>query len=229
MLRWHSSELGAITPDKFIPIAESSGMIIEIGKWVLLEACRQAKSWLDAGKSLKVMSVNLSGQQIMHSDIVETVKNVLIETGLDPLHLELEITESAIMEHPNKAIGTLERLRELGISLAIDDFGTGYSSLSYLKLFPINKLKIDRSFVRDIPEDSDDIAIVQAIIALGKSLNLKVIAEGVENEAQQEALKQYGCDEVQGFLYSKPLLANEFEATCWTKPLSRRKSDFIIN
>jgi EAL domain-containing protein (putative c-di-GMP-specific phosphodiesterase class I) len=175
------------------------------------------------------MSVNLSGQQIMHSDIVETVKNVLIETGLDPLHLELEITESAIMEHPNKAIGTLERLRELGISLAIDDFGTGYSSLSYLKLFPINKLKIDRSFVRDIPEDSDDIAIVQAIIALGKSLNLKVIAEGVENEAQQEALKQYGCDEVQGFLYSKPLLANEFEATCWTKPLSRRKSDFIIN
>ncbi|NOR51985.1 MAG: EAL domain-containing protein, partial [Gammaproteobacteria bacterium] len=204
-------ELGLVSPEKFIPIAESSGMVIAIGEWVLMESCRQAKSWIDAGKPLKMISVNVSGQQIMHSDVVETVQKTLQKTGLEPQYLELEITESVIMKQPEKAIGTLEKLRALGVSLAIDDFGTGYSSLSYLKLFPINRLKIDRSFIKDIPVDSDDVAIVKAIIALGKSLKLKVIAEGVETEAQQKALKQYGCDEVQGFLYSKPIPADEFE------------------
>lgn len=212
LLRWHSDELGLVSPGKFIPIAESSGMIMAIGDWVLTESCRQAKSWIDAGYPPKMMSVNISGQQIMHSDVVETVKKVLSETGLDPQYLELEITESVIMRQPDKAIGVLESLRDIGVSLAIDDFGTGYSSLSYLKIFPINKLKIDRSFVKDIPDDSDDVAIICAIIALGKSLKLKVIAEGVETEAQQEALKQFGCTEVQGFFYSKPIPAHEFES-----------------
>ncbi len=222
LLRWKNDELGAVSPNEFIPIAESTGLIIKIGEWVLTESCRQAKSWIDSGYLFERISVNVSGQQITHSDIVNTVKSALEKTGLEAQNLELEITESVIMEQPEKAIGTLEKLKEIGISLAIDDFGTGYSSLSYLKLFPINKLKIDRSFIKDIQDNDDDVAIVQAIIALSKSLDLSVIAEGVEKEEQQKALIEYGCDEIQGFLHSKP--ANATEITKMLNSIQRQNN-----
>ncbi|MCW8950287.1 MAG: EAL domain-containing protein [Sedimenticola sp.] len=210
LIRWNNKELGLVSPDRFIPLAESTGLILPIGEWVLYEACRQIKSWHDAGLNLPRMGVNVAGQQVQHGDIVATVKSVLEETGLEPMYLELEITESFIMRQAEEAISTLCALKELGVTLAIDDFGTGYSSLSYLKILPINKLKVDRSFVKDIPNDKNSEAIVRAVIVLGKSLQLEVIAEGVETEAQEAFLKSEACDEVQGFYYSRPVPADEF-------------------
>ncbi|MCW8944310.1 MAG: EAL domain-containing protein [Sedimenticola sp.] len=211
LIRWQNSELGLVSPDEFIPLTESTGLILPIGEWVLYEACRQAKSWQDEGYDLSRIGVNIAGQQVQHGNIVYTVNKVLEETGLDPTCLELEVTESFIMQQAEQAISTLQALRELGVALAIDDFGTGYSSLSYLKLLPINKLKVDRSFVKDIPNDKNSEAIVRAVIVLGKSLQLEVIAEGVETEEQEDFLKAEACDEVQGFYYSRPLPADEFE------------------
>lgn len=211
LVRWQHPRIGLVSPIKFIPLAESTGLIIPIGEWVLRGACAQTKAWRDAGLDIGRIGVNVAGQQIQRGDIVETVRKVLEETGLDPQCLELEITESFIMEQADKAINTLDELQNLGVALAIDDFGTGYSSLSYLKRLPIDKLKIDRSFIKDIPHDTDGEAIAKAVIALGKSLQLKIIAEGVETEEQKEFVRLEGCEEVQGYFYSRPVPNQELE------------------
>jgi len=205
LLRWHHPTEGMISPARFIPVAEETGIIVEIGEWVLATACREMKRWIDAGLKPLRIAVNVSARQLRRRDFCETVANALTLSGLPAELLELEITESSVMENPQEAILILERLGRMGVTLAIDDFGTGYSSLAYLKLFPIDHLKIDRSFVADIETDLNDRAIAFGTIALAHSLGLKVIAEGVETEDQLELLRTNGCDEVQGFLLSKPL------------------------
>ncbi|MBL7004252.1 MAG: EAL domain-containing protein [Gammaproteobacteria bacterium] len=205
LLRWSHPTLGIVSPAKFIPLAETSGLIIEIGDWVLRTACKQAKSWLDSGIQFGRIAVNIAGLQIKRGNLVSKVCQILDETGLPAKHLELEVTEGFIMKEAESAIKQLEEIRKLGILLAIDDFGTGYSSLSYLKKLPIHKLKIDQSFVRDIPFDNDDMAISKAVIALGTSLGLTIIAEGVETQQQAEFLSSVGCHQAQGYLYSRPL------------------------
>ncbi len=209
LLRWHHPRLESVSPDQFIPLAEDSGLINPIGEWVLQEACQQAKTWMDQGYSFGRIAVNISGVQVNKGQLIDIVNKTLLETGLPATSLELEVTESIIMKQAEHAIIQLSELRELGILLSIDDFGTGYSSLSYLKQLPIHKLKIDRSFVCDILEDSDDRAIINAIIAMGKSLGLAVIAEGVENIEQEQYLLSSGCSEAQGFHYSKPVGPDE--------------------
>jgi diguanylate cyclase (GGDEF)-like protein/PAS domain S-box-containing protein len=205
LVRWHHPTDGLISPDRFIPVAEETGIIVEIGEWVLLTACREMKRWIDAGLKPMRIAVNVSARQLRRRDFCETVAGALAESGLPAELLELEITESSVMENPEEAVLILQRLGRMGISLAIDDFGTGYSSLAYLKLFPIDHLKIDRSFVADIEHDLNDRAIAFGTIALAHSLGLNVIAEGVETEDQLELLRTNGCDEVQGYLFSKPL------------------------
>ncbi|MFV0372422.1 MAG: EAL domain-containing protein [Azonexus sp.] len=205
LLRWHHPVDGVIPPDRFIPITEETGLIVEIGDWVLHTACREVKRWIDSGLAPLRIAINVSTRQLRRRDFCEIVAGVLAESGLPPELLELEITESAVMENPEEATLILARLGRMGINLAIDDFGTGYSSLAYLKLFPIDRLKIDRSFVRDIEHDLNDRAIAFGTIALAHSLGLKVIAEGVETDDQLELLRSNGCDEVQGYLFSKPL------------------------
>ena len=205
LLRWHHPVDGMISPDRFIPVAEETGLIVQIGEWVLSNACREMRRWIDAGLQPVRIAVNVSARQLRRRDFCETVAGVLAETGLPAELLELEITESSVMENPEEAIDILQRIGGMGVSLAIDDFGTGYSSLAYLKLFPIDHLKIDRSFVRDIEHDLNDRAIAFGTIALAHSLGLNVIAEGVETEDQLKLLRANGCDEVQGYLFSKPL------------------------
>lgn len=214
LLRWwkkdDSKEGGHyISPVEFIPIAEQSGLIVPIGEWVLEEACRTAKTWEDAGKEIRI-AVNVSGAQFFQSDLVGHTKNVLKRTGVKPQMVELEVTESVFMDDINIAINTLKELHELGVELAIDDFGTGYSSLSYLRQFNIDRLKIDQSFIRNALTNDDDAAIARTIVRLGHSLNLKVIAEGVETKEHEQFLVDEGCDEVQGFRYSKPVPKDEF-------------------
>ena len=209
LLRWNLPGEGLIAPDRFIHIAEDTGLIVPIGAWVLGEACRQMRAWLDGGLPPTRVAVNLSARQLRNSDLIQTVADVLRHTGLPPELLVLEITESTVMDKPEEAIKVLQALKRMGVVLSIDDFGTGYSSLAYLKLFPISHLKIDRSFVRDIERDPDDAAIAVSTIALAHSLGLKVIAEGVETAAQLDMLQRHGCDEVQGFHFSKPLPADE--------------------
>ncbi|HEY0719981.1 MAG TPA: EAL domain-containing protein [Gammaproteobacteria bacterium] len=210
LLRWHNPEHGRVSPDRFIPLAEDIGLIVPLGEWVLATACTTARQWLDQGLSLQTISVNLSGIQLQRDDIVEKVELILRATRLPPHMLELEITETVLMRQPEQAQALMDRLRALGVGLAVDDFGTGYSSLSYLKRFPITNLKIDKSFVRDIPHDANDTAITQAVIALGHSLQLKVTAEGVESEQQAQLLRTLGCDKAQGYLYGRPVPAEEF-------------------
>jgi diguanylate cyclase (GGDEF)-like protein/PAS domain S-box-containing protein len=210
LVRWNDPNNGLVSPAEFIPFAEESGLIEPLGNWVLKTACRQAKLWRDAGYTPLRMTVNVAGQQIIQGSIVESTQTTLEETGLSPDGLELEITESFVMEHPEQGVATLNALRDLGVSLAIDDFGTGYSSLSYLKRLPIDRLKIDRSFVMDIPHDKDDEAIVSTIIAMAKNLGLTVIAEGVESKKQIHFLYGQGCFEVQGYYFSKPIPGDEF-------------------
>jgi len=205
LIRWLHPTDGMIRPDRFIPVAEETGIIVEIGEWVLRNACREMKHWIDAGLRPMRMAVNVSARQLRRRDFCETVAGALAESGLPPELLELEITESSVMENPEEAIVILQRLGRMGVTLAIDDFGTGYSSLAYLKLFPIDHLKIDRSFVADIEHDLNDRAIAFGTIALAHSLSLNVIAEGVETEDQLDLLRSNGCDEVQGYLFSKPL------------------------
>ncbi|GBL44793.1 diguanylate cyclase/phosphodiesterase [Sulfuriferula multivorans] len=213
LVRWNHPELGLISPARFIPIAEDSGVIIPLGDWVLRRACYQLKQWREQGIPLQRMVVNLSPRQFRQKHLVQTFTQVLKETGVDPHWLGLEVTESVIMENPEEAIGILCELKALGIELSLDDFGTGYSSLSYLKRFPIDKLKIDQSFVRDITTDPDDEGMVAAIIVMAHQLSIRVVAEGVETEAQLAFLRGQGCDEYQGYYFSRPLPADELDTT----------------
>ncbi|MCG6967885.1 MAG: EAL domain-containing protein [Chromatiaceae bacterium] len=214
LLRWRHPERGLVAPGTFIPLAEEQGLIGPIGDMVLETACRQLRTWLDSGMSLEKISVNVSGHQLSKGDFAATVARNLRAARLSADQLELELTESTIMERTKQSLGLMGRLKKLGVTIAVDDFGTGYSSLHYLKILPIDKLKIDRSFVQDVPQDASDVAIVRAIIALGQSLNLDVLAEGVETAEQQAFLLGEGCDEVQGYLFGRPLPPDEF-VTAW--------------
>jgi len=212
LVRWQSPELGLVSPARFIPVAEDSGLILPLGAWVLGEACRQARAWQVAGLPALPVAVNISALQFRQPNFVGVVEQVLAQSGLAPECLELELTESIMMHAAERNIEVLDTLRRMGVKVAIDDFGTGYSSLAYLKRLPIDKLKIDQAFVRDIATDADDAAIISAIIGLAHNLKLRVIAEGVESEAQLEFLRHGGCQEVQGYLFSPPLPADGFEA-----------------
>jgi diguanylate cyclase (GGDEF)-like protein/PAS domain S-box-containing protein len=211
LLRWDNAERGLIAPAQFIPLAEDNGYIVPLGEWVLHEACRQGRCWHDAGYPLRI-GVNVSARQFQHPGFAASVARILGETGFRAQYLDIELTESVIMQQAESNLHALETLSQLGIAFSIDDFGTGYSSLSYLKRFPIDTLKIDRSFVRDIPRDPDDSAIAQAIITMAHSLGIKVVAEGVEEPAQIEFLRSRRCDAMQGFLFSQPVVAGEIDA-----------------
>jgi EAL domain-containing protein (putative c-di-GMP-specific phosphodiesterase class I) len=210
LLRWKHPEKGMIAPGDFIPLAEETGLIEPIGEWVLRTACTQNKQWQNAGYPPVMVSVNMSARQFSNKNITGLISDILEETGLRPEYLGIEITESIVMQDVQSTISKLKHMHRMGISLSIDDFGTGYSSLSYLKLFPINNLKIARSFVFNITSDSPDAAITASVIMLAHSMNLKVVAEGVETEEQLEVLRRQGCDYVQGFLFSRPVAAEEF-------------------
>lgn len=212
LLRWQHPELGTVSPAEFIPIAESSGQILKIGEWVLRNAVHQLKIWMNSGLKPMVIAVNLSAVQFRHPHLPELVTHILEEAKLPPKYLELELTEGVAMDDPLRAIAVMDDLHARGIRMSIDDFGTGYSSLSYLKRFQIYKLKIDQSFVRDITEDPEDKAIVTAIISLANSLGMQTIAEGVETSEQLAFLRLHGCNEVQGYYFSKPLPADQFES-----------------
>lgn len=210
LLRWNHPQLGLIPPDKFIPLAEEMGLMVNLGEWVLKHACRQMKTWHNQGLTSLKLSINLSPQEFLKQQLVDKIKQVLLETGLSPQCLELEITESMTMD-VIRSTSILKELYDTGIQIAIDDFGTGYSSLNYLKNFHIHRLKIDRSFIRDMMDGPKDAKIVGTIVSIAHALNLKVIAEGVETEEQLEFLRDLQCDEIQGFYYSKPLSASEIE------------------
>ena len=211
LIRWNHPEKGQVGPGDFIPLAEETGLISEVGLWVLISACVQVQSWIDKGYDPIPVSVNLSGRQLENSDIAAQVAHVLARSGLDPKYLELEITESTIMKRPEEVISILHQLKSMGVKLSIDDFGTGYSSLNYLRKFPIDLLKIDAAFVHDISKNKEDRLIVKGIIALAKSLNLNVLAEGVETREQQELLRDEGCDFIQGFYIGRPMKSDDFE------------------
>jgi diguanylate cyclase (GGDEF)-like protein len=211
LLRWHHPERGLVSPDKFIPLAEETGLIISIGEWVLHTACKQTKAWQNAGFSSLRVAVNLSSRQFSQIDLRHQLVQILMETGLDPKYIELELTESMLVQNTEVAIRRLNALKALGVEIAIDDFGTGYSSLSYLQQFPFDILKIDRCFIRNITENSNNAAITKAIIEMAKSLNLKLIAEGVETEAELSFVCKHKCDGMQGYLFSRPVPAHEFE------------------
>ncbi|HEX4797754.1 MAG TPA: EAL domain-containing protein [Burkholderiales bacterium] len=210
LIRWRHPRLGLVFPEQFIPLAEETGLIVPIGEWALRAACSQNRAWQQQGMRPLRIAVNLSARQFIHERLLEDVAEVLRQTGLDPEFLELELTESTVMQNPEKTVKTLNAFRAMGIHLAIDDFGTGYSSLAYIKQFPIDSLKVDQSFIEDIPGDENDVAITKAIIALAQSLKLKVVAEGVENAEQLSFLREHICDQMQGYYCSKPLPEHEF-------------------
>jgi diguanylate cyclase (GGDEF)-like protein len=205
LVRWQHSELGMVSPGEFIPLAEESGLIVSIGEWVIREACRQAVAWRRQGLPPLRISVNLSPYQLRDPRLGGIIEDALRVNGMDPKDFELEITESSIMRNVESALVTLNQIRELGVAIAIDDFGTGYSSLAQLKRFPMDRLKIDRSFVKDIPGSADDQAIAKVIVLIGHYLGMRVLAEGVETREQMTYLQECACDEVQGYLFSPPL------------------------
>jgi diguanylate cyclase (GGDEF)-like protein len=209
LLRWQHPELGLLLPEKFIHLAEETGLIIPIGYWTLREVCARAKTWQAAGLPRLPVAVNLSACQFSQDQLVPQLAEILKETGMHPDLLELEITESMVMRDPEQAVQLMHNLRSMGVRLTIDDFGTGYSSLGYLKRFPINSLKVDRSFVRDLPHSTDDVAITRAVIAMAHSLQMNVIAEGVELKEQLDVLRKEGCDEFQGYLCRPPLIEED--------------------
>lgn len=209
LLRWQHPELGLVPPGDFIRIAENTGLIVPIGEWVLKTACAQARKWQDEGLRQVQIAVNVSAVQFRQEGFRDLIKGVLSETRLSPQYLELELTESLLLTNADVMFSVLRDLKEMGLSLAIDDFGTGYSSLSYLRQFPVSRLKIDRSFVQDVAINPDDAAITAAIIGMAKNMSLRVIAEGVENEAQLSFLRAHQCDEIQGYYFSRPLSADK--------------------
>lgn len=216
LMRWQSPSLGSVPPDRFIPVAEESDLIVQLGDWALATACWQIRSWLEAGLPPICVAVNVSGRQFRAGDLAGGVAAALAEHDIDGSHLVLELTESMIMEDPEETARILDGLKRLGVTISLDDFGTGYSSLSNLKRFPIDELKIDRSFVKGIPDDPDDLAIVAAVIAMGHALGLRLVAEGVETQAQVDFLRERGCETYQGYLCSRPLAATD-----WPMLLSR--------
>jgi EAL domain-containing protein (putative c-di-GMP-specific phosphodiesterase class I) len=212
LVRWMHPERGMISPAEFIPVAEDTGMIVAIGRWVLREACRQNAAWQQAGLRPLRVAVNLSARQFRSNNLLDEIDAALSETALPESLLELEITESMVMEDPERVINLLDKIRSRGIHLSLDDFGTGHSSLAYLKRFPIDCVKIDRAFIKDMPENTDDVAIARTIVAMAKSLGLTTVAEGVETAEQLELLKTMGCDQIQGYFFSRPLPADDFMA-----------------
>jgi diguanylate cyclase (GGDEF)-like protein/PAS domain S-box-containing protein len=223
LIRWQHPEVGMVPPDKFIPLAEETGLIVPIGEWVLREVCAQIMAWLAAGLPPVRVAVNFSARQFRDRKLLDTLRQAIAESGVDPQRLEMEITESAIMHNPVEAIATLDAVKAMGLNIAVDDFGTGYSSLGYLQRFPLDVLKIDRSFIRDIVADPDDAAITSAIVALARKLDIRTVAEGVETDDQLAILRQYGCDLMQGYLFSKPLPAQDFAAML-ADPAARRSA-----
>jgi EAL domain-containing protein (putative c-di-GMP-specific phosphodiesterase class I) len=212
LIRWQHPQFGLIGPGRFVPLAEETGMIMPIGEWVIKVACRQMQAWQASGLAPSRIAVNLSARQFRQANLPQRIVSILAEAGLDARQLELEITESMVMHDPDRARKMLAELHALGIAISVDDFGTGYSSLSFLKRFPIDYLKIDKSFVRDLPHGADDVAITRAIIALATSLKLRVIAEGVETAEQRDFLQSEGCEEMQGHLFCRPCTAADLEA-----------------
>jgi diguanylate cyclase (GGDEF)-like protein/PAS domain S-box-containing protein len=210
LIRWNHSPYGLVPPVQFIPIAEECGLIVPIGRWVLREACRQARAWQDAGLPPTGIAINISAVELRAKDFVAGVRAILAETGLQPHYLELELTETFLMQDSDSTAAVLEALKDMGVQLALDDFGTGYSSLSYLRRFPIDSLKIDQSFVCDLTTDADDASIVTAMIGMGKSLQMRVVAEGVQTSEQLAFLQRHGCPEGQGYYFSRPVAAGEF-------------------
>ena len=212
LLRWDNKVLGKVPPDLFIPLAEEYGLITAIGEWVLGTVCAQIRRWQDAGLGDIKVAVNLSGRQFAQDRTVQFVENTLREHGIPPACLGIEITEGAVMGDPQKAVAALQRLKDIGVGISLDDFGTGYSSLSYLKRFPIDVLKIDKSFVDDVTSSISDAAIALSVISLAHNLNMKVLAEGVETREQLAFLTEHGCDEMQGWYFSRALPADAFTA-----------------
>ncbi|ABA20272.1 Putative diguanylate phosphodiesterase (EAL domain) with Response Regulator Receiver modulation [Trichormus variabilis ATCC 29413] len=215
LLRWHSPELGFVSPSEFIPLAESTGLIVPIGQWVIANVCHQIKSWHDSGVDFLTISVNLSAMEFNKPDLIQRITESLKTNNIAPHYLEIELTESMIMQDLNSAIFTMNKLQSLGVRLAIDDFGTGYSSLIYLKNLPVNTLKIDRYFIHNVAKDKQKSAITKALVEMAHNMNMQVVAEGVETESELYFLKQNKCDAMQGFLFSRPLPAVEFENFLW--------------
>ncbi|WP_229860196.1 putative bifunctional diguanylate cyclase/phosphodiesterase [Candidatus Sulfurimonas baltica] len=211
LVRWQHPTMGLVAPDKFIPLAESTGLIVELDRYVMKRAMMQISQWYEQGLNPGVLAMNLAIKQFQRQDFIPMFKELMQETNCQAEWLELEVTEGKIMTHPEESIKILNEISDLGIELAVDDFGTGYSSLAYLKRLPIDKLKIDQAFIRDLPDDEEDAVITKAVIALSKSLNLKVIAEGVETKEQRDFLVENGCKKIQGYFYSKPIPADELE------------------
>jgi predicted signal transduction protein with EAL and GGDEF domain len=229
LLRWNHPQRGLVPPLEFISVLEDTGLIIAVGEWVVAEVCRQLGAWRADGFPIVPVAINLSARQLEQDDLAATIEHIVTASGIAPSLLEFELTESMLMVNPDAAVAILSRIKALGMRLSIDDFGTGYSSLAYLKRFPLDALKIDRTFVRDLPHDSDDAAITRAVINLAHSLNLKVVAEGVENLEQLCELKHFGCDEIQGYFVDRPLVP----AHCFTrghvkKPAVGQRGDALL-
>ena len=212
LVRWQHPTMGLVSPAKFIPLAESTGLIVELDRYVMKTAMTQIVRWHKEGLNPGVLAMNLAVKQLKQADFISMFKELIEETSCKSEWLELEVTESQIMTNPDEAIQILQKISDLGVELAVDDFGTGYSSLAYLKKLPIDKLKIDQIFVRDLPDDKEDAAIAKAVIALANSLHLKVIAEGVETKEQRDFLVKNGCHKIQGYFYSKPVPTDEIES-----------------
>jgi EAL domain-containing protein (putative c-di-GMP-specific phosphodiesterase class I) len=210
LIRWRHPQRGLVPPDQFIEIAEDCGLIVPIGRWVVREACRQARAWQQAGLPTIRVAVNVSAVELRAPDLVSSVLDTLADSGMHARDLELELTETFLMQEASSTVAVLHELKNIGVHLALDDFGTGYSSLSYLQRFPIDTLKIDRSFVRDLATDAGDANIVSAVIGMGNSLHMRVIAEGIETREQLEFLQQHGCAVGQGYYFSRPVPAAEF-------------------
>ncbi len=211
LARWQHPEMGLLEPERFIPLAEETGFISAIDEWALRSVCGQIKEWTDSGFHPPCVTVNLSARQFQSPELVDKIARILRETGISPDLLEIEVTESTAMRNVERTVLRLQQLTKMGVNISIDDFGTGYSSLSYLKRFPIQKLKIDQSFIRDITTDPDDRAIISAVTSMARKMSIKTVAEGVETEEQLSFLRESDCDEAQGFLFSRPLPPEKFK------------------